>query len=111
MQFLSKVDRTPKGRRIFTNLHKQQIAILRYIFTGEWPGKNIRRASLHFIQSLPSRKRPELLEKLQLYKDVIREEIEKAESAVQLLKKYNQGTIVTVTIRSAENPLSSSRIR
>jgi DNA-binding transcriptional MerR regulator len=47
--FLPPADRSPKGYRRFTEYHLQQLQLIRLIFDGGWPGKDIRRLGLAVI--------------------------------------------------------------
>lgn len=83
--YLSPVERTPRGYRIFTDLHLEQIRILRCLFFGDWPGKNIRTASLLLVAKLKEWDREALEKELKEYLGVIEGEMAKAREAMELL--------------------------
>lgn len=91
---ISIAPRAENGYRLFECRHLYQVMVLRCIFFGEWPGENIRKASIKIVDAMKSWKLKAAREYTKEYIQVIEIEREKAEEVVEILKKWADHKIV-----------------
>ena len=91
---ISKPERMKNGYRLFTYKHLYQVLVLRCIFLDDWPGKNIRKASIKIIQAMRRWDLETARKYTEEYIKVIREEYEKATEAINILKRWSENCIV-----------------
>ena len=82
------------GYRLFDDRHLYQVMILRCIFLDEWPGKNIRKASLKIIHTMKLWELKAARKHTKEYIETIQIEYEKAKEAVEILKKWEYNITV-----------------
>lgn len=85
---ISPVPRAENGYRLFDRRHLYQVMVLRCIFLDEWPGKNIREASIKIIDAMKFWKLKAARKYTKEYIEIIEIECEKAKEAVEILKKW-----------------------
>lgn len=80
--------RAENGYRLFDRRHLYQVMILRCIFLDEWPGENIRKASIKIIDAMKLWELKTARMYTEEYMQIIEIEFGKAEKAVEILKKW-----------------------
>jgi DNA-binding transcriptional MerR regulator len=89
--FIASVPRSPKGYRLYSEAHLDQMRLARMGMEGSWPGPNIRRAIMAVIRAAASQDYPAALVLTQKHLEVVRGEREQAEAAVMFLHQWAQG--------------------
>ena len=60
--FIAPVPRSPKGYRLYTEAHLDQMRLARLGMQGNWPGPNIRRSIVAVIHTAAGQDYPRALE-------------------------------------------------
>ncbi|TCO68818.1 MerR family transcriptional regulator [Marinisporobacter balticus] len=94
---ISPVPRGENGYRLFNNKHLYQVMILRCIFLDEWPGENIRKASVKLIDAMKSWEVEAARKYTEEYMKIIEIEYRKAIEAIRILKQWADRTVVEET--------------
>ena len=85
---VSPVPRAENGYRIFSERHLVQVLVLRCIFSTEWPGERIRRASFRIVYAIKSWDLETARAAISAYMDIINDEYDKACEAINILKEW-----------------------
>lgn len=85
---ISPVPRADNGYRLFNKRHLFQVKVLRCIFLDEWPGKNLRKASLKIIDAMKLWELKAARRYTKDYIQLIDIEYEKAKEVIEILKKW-----------------------
>lgn len=86
--YLSPVERTPAGYRIFTPLHIEQVKLVRLVYGGLWPGRAIRQAGAAIIHAVAAENFARGRCLAQEHLAVIHSEQAQAEAAVEVLQYW-----------------------
>ncbi len=86
---ISPVPRSDNGYRVFDDKHLYQVRVLRCIFLDEWPGENIRNASMKIVEAMKSWDLKATRKFVEEYVQVINTEKEKALEAIEILKQWS----------------------
>ncbi|SNS51847.1 DNA-binding transcriptional regulator, MerR family [Anaerovirgula multivorans] len=86
--------RAENGYRLFNDRHLYQVMVLRCIFLDEWPGENIRKASIKIIDAMKSWELKAARNYTKEYIQIIEIEYEKAKEAVKILKQWSDHVMV-----------------
>lgn len=89
--FIAPVPRSPKGYRLYTEEHLDQMRLARLAMEGAWPGPNIRRSLVELVRIVASQDYPTALEQAYHHHSVVRLELEQAETAAAFLETWAQG--------------------
>ncbi len=88
---ISPVARSPKGYRLYTDEHLDQMRLARLALEGAYPGPNIRRSIIGLIKIVASHDYPAALEKVYQHLQIVLAERDQAESAVKFLQRWALG--------------------
>lgn len=91
--FIAPVPRSPKGYRLYSESHQDQMRLARLGMQGSWPGPNIRRSILATIRMAAAQDYPAALELAYQHLEIVRGEREQAEAAVEFLHHWLLGKI------------------
>jgi DNA-binding transcriptional MerR regulator len=97
--FLPKARRSPSGYRRFTEYHLDQLRLVRMIFSGGWPGRNIRKQGLGIIQHAAAGDLGGALELAHQLALQVQSERAQAESATAFLERWASGMLADTTAR------------
>ncbi len=86
--FISPVPRSPKGYRLYSEAHQDQMRMARLGMQGSWPGPNIRRAVIAVIRMAAAQDYPATLDLANWHLSIVRVEREQAEAAVEFLHNW-----------------------
>lgn len=86
--FLSPVERSPKGYRLYTEAHLDQACLARGLMEGDYPGTVIRRSLLAVIRQAAAQDYPAALELAYRHQSIVRLEREYAETAAAYLERW-----------------------
>jgi DNA-binding transcriptional MerR regulator len=89
--FIAPAPRSPKGYRLYTEAHCDQMRLARGLMAGGWPGRNIRRSMLAVIKKAAGGDYQEALDLAHHHRSVVRLELEYAETAVAYLESWAWG--------------------
>lgn len=91
---ISPVPRADNGYRLFDNRHLYQVMVLRCIFLDDWPGKNLRKASLEIVKAMKLWELEAARRYTEAYIQLIEVEYEKAKEVIAILKKWADNIVV-----------------
>jgi DNA-binding transcriptional MerR regulator len=91
---ISSVPREENRYRLFNNKHLYQVMVLRCVFLDDWPGENIRKASIKIIDAMKSWELEATRKYTEEYVQVINKEYEKAIEAIRILKQWSDQGVV-----------------
>ncbi len=100
--FLPPIPRSPKGYRLFTEAHLDQLPLARLALNDDWPGRNIRRSALKLVRQAASGDLTTALEQAQQHLALVQTEQAQAEAAAEFLERWAQGAVAEAAI----DPLS-----
>src|SRR5512146_2154806 len=86
--FIAPVPRSPKGYRLYTEAHLDQMRLARLGMSGTWPGFPIRRSVLAVIRASATQDYDGALELAYRSLEVVRAERAQAEAAVDFLHHW-----------------------
>ena len=89
--FIAPVPRSPKGYRLYSEAHLDQMRLARTAMEGAWPGPNIRRSAVALIRCSAAQDYPAVLEQARKHLKVVLSEREQAEAAADFLEQWAQG--------------------
>lgn len=89
--FLPPVPRNRAGYRLYTEDHLDQMRLARIVFSGDWPGREIRRSALQVVKTAVTGDLGGALELAYHHLTAVQAEIVQAESAVRLMERWAQG--------------------
>ncbi len=89
--FISPVARSPKGYRLFTEAHLDQMRLARMGMAGPWTGRKIRQAIVATIQAAAAQDYPGALQHGYSYLKVVQSEKAQAEAAADFLEGWARG--------------------
>jgi DNA-binding transcriptional MerR regulator len=89
--FLAKAQRTPKGYRLFTEAHIDQMRLARLVMGGPWTGRAIRTSGIKIVLQAAHGDLGGALEMAYHHQVLIQAERAQAEAAAKLLKRWAQG--------------------
>jgi DNA-binding transcriptional MerR regulator len=89
--FIAPVPRSPKGYRLYTPAHLDQMRLARLAMEAAYPGPNIRRSILAVIRQAAAQDYPAALDLANRHLSVVRLEREQAETAAAFLEVWAQG--------------------
>ncbi len=89
IKLISEVPRDKNNYRVYSERHLCQVLVLRFLFLNEWPGKAVRDASYQIIEAMKSWNIKLALQKSHDYLDIIKQEIDRATQAVNLIKTWS----------------------
>lgn len=102
--------RRENGYRLFSNKHLYQVRVLRCIFLDEWPGDNIRKASLKIIDAMKVWDLKAARRYTEEYIKAISVEYEKAKEAIEILKQWADKTTVEESAEIYSRPEAAAVI-
>lgn len=91
---ISQAERLKNGYRLFTYKHLYQVMVLRCIFLDDWPGTNIRKASIKIVNAMKEWDLKAARKYTKEYIKVIKEEYEKAKEAIKILRNWSEKSIM-----------------
>lgn len=86
--FLSPVERSPKGYRLFKPAHLDQACLARGLLEGDYPGRAIRHSLIAVIRQAATQDYPTALELAHRHRSLVRLEREYAETAAAFLERW-----------------------
>jgi DNA-binding transcriptional MerR regulator len=89
--FIAPAPRSPKGYRLYSEAHLDQMRLARLGMQGSWPGPNIRRTIIALIRTSAAQDYPTALDLAYQHLSVVRVEREQAETAVAFLHNWLLG--------------------
>jgi DNA-binding transcriptional MerR regulator len=89
--FLSPVERSLKGYRLYTEAHLDQARLARGFMQGGWPGQLIRRSEVSIIKQAAAQDYSAALELAHRHDSLVRLEHEYAETAAAFLERWASG--------------------
>jgi DNA-binding transcriptional MerR regulator len=92
--FIAPVPRSPKGYRLYSEAHLDQMVLARLCLDGAWPGPVIRRAGVEVIRQAAAQDYSGALDAAHNYRSVVRMEREYAETALAALENWAWGAPV-----------------
>ena len=95
--FLPPVDRSPKGYRLYTQSHLDQMVLARTALNTGWPGRPIRRSAAALVKQAASGDLGGALESAYHHLALVQSERAQAETAAQLLERWAQGAVLDAT--------------
>ncbi len=93
--FIAPVPRSPKGYRLYTEAHLDQMRLARKGMEGGWPGYNIRRSITALIHLAAGQDYARAFEHACQHLEVVRAEQAQAEAAAEFLHHWVQGSSQT----------------
>jgi DNA-binding transcriptional MerR regulator len=103
--WISPVPRSPKGYRLYTEEHLEQMRFARLAMQGAYPNPVIRKAIIDVILASAARKYAGAIELAYRLRSVVRLEREQAEAAVSFLEAWAYGEVLP----SLPAPLQTSQ--
>ncbi len=94
---ISQPERLANGYRLFNHKHLYQVMVLRCIFLDDWPGTNIRKASMKIVEAMKSWDLKAARKYSKEHIRVIQAEYEKAKEAIRILKQWSNKDIIEET--------------
>jgi DNA-binding transcriptional MerR regulator len=88
---ISPVARSPKGYRLYTEEHLDQMRLVRLAFSGAYPGANIRHSYVTLIKAITAHDYAAAVELARRNQEIIWNEQAQAESAVVFLQRWARG--------------------
>lgn len=104
--FIAPVPRSPKGYRLYTSEHLDQMRLARLAMLGDWPGPNIRHALIALARQTGQADYCAALELAYKNRDIVRQERAQAEAAVEFLTRWAHGELPL----DIEPPLQISQV-
>jgi DNA-binding transcriptional MerR regulator len=98
--FLPAAERSPAGYRRFTEYHLDQLRLIRLIFDGGWPGREVRHIGLEIIQHGAAKDLGGALELAHQLTAQVQAERAQAEAAAAYLERWAAGMPVENTRQS-----------
>jgi DNA-binding transcriptional MerR regulator len=92
--FLPPVRRSPKGYRLYTSDHLDQMILARTALNSAWPGKNIRRSALALVRHAANDDLRGALELAYRHLALVQAEQAQADAAVHLVERWIAGAPV-----------------
>lgn len=89
--FIAPVPRSPKGYRLYSEAHLDQMRLARLGMQGSWPGPNIRRTIIALIRAAAAQDYHDALDLAYQHLSIVRVEREQAEAAVEFLHNWLLG--------------------
>ncbi len=89
--------RTPSGYRRFTQRHLDCLRLARMVYSGDYPGRTIRRSGVRIISKAVSGDLGGALEMAYQYSALVAAEYAQAEAAVALLERWASGAATDAT--------------
>lgn len=90
---ISPVERSPKGYRLYTQEHLDQMLLARLAFEGPYPGPNLRRSVITLVKAIAGRDYAAAVELARQHLEIAWNEQALAESAVVFLQQWAQGEL------------------
>lgn len=88
---ISPVARSPKGYRLYTEEHLDQMRLVRLAFAGAYPGANIRHSYILLIKTITAHDYVAALELARRNQEIVWNEQAQAESALDFLQRWARG--------------------
>lgn len=88
---ISPVERSPKGYRLYTQEHLDQMRLARLAFSGPYPGAIIRRSVITLIKTIAEHNYAEAVGLARRHLEIVWEEQAQAETAVAFLQRWAGG--------------------
>ena len=85
---ISPVARSPKGYRLYTEAHLDQMRLGRMALIGAYPGSNIRRSLFAIVRQAAAQDYTGTLNLAHHHQGVVRSELDQAEAAVDFLRRW-----------------------
>lgn len=86
--YLSPVERTASGYRVYTPLHIQQVKLVRLVFGAVWAGRAIRQAGIAVVRAAAAQDLAAALALAEKHLQVVHREQAQAEAAAQVLQSW-----------------------
>ena len=86
--YLSPVERTPSGYRVYTPLHIQQVKLVRLVFGAVWAGRAIRQAGIAVVRAAAAQDLAAALALAENHLQVVHREQAQAEAAAEVLQRW-----------------------
>ncbi len=93
--FIAPVPRSPKGYRLFTEMHLDQLRLARTALREPWPGRRIRQSALALVRRAASGDLDGALALAQAHLALVQAERAQAEAAATFLEQWAQGQLLT----------------
>lgn len=90
---ISQPERLENGYRQFTYKHLYQVMILRCIYLDDWPGANIRKASIKIVNAMKVWDLKAARKYTKEYIKVVKQEYGKAKEAIRILRHWSEKDI------------------
>jgi DNA-binding transcriptional MerR regulator len=90
-------ERSPSGYRCFTRYHLECLHLARIAYSGEFPGRGLRRSATQVLLKAANGDLGGALELAYRHKALVQAEQAQAEVAVALLERWAQGTALDIT--------------
>lgn len=91
--FIAPVARSPKGYRLYTEAHLDQMRLARLAMQGPWPGPNIRKSVFALVRRTASEDYHGARELAYHHLEVVLSERRQAEAAVVFLEQWAKGML------------------
>ena len=88
IEFLPPVSRKANGYRVFTDVHLEQLKLIKIALRCEMLQSNLRKKAIEIIRLCADSNYKEALAKAKIYQSLIHSEKEKAEEAVRLVHDF-----------------------
>ena len=86
--YLSPVERTPSGYRVYTPLHIQQVKLVRLVFGAVWAGRAIRQAGVAVVRATAAQDLAGAQALAEKHLQVVHREQAQAEAAAEVLQRW-----------------------
>lgn len=91
--FIAPVPRSPKGYRLYTQAHLDQMRLGRKALDGPFAGRTVRRAVIALVRQAAQEDYCEALTLAYHHRDIVRGERAQAEAAVDVLESWARGSL------------------
>ena len=95
--FLPPVARSPKGYRLYTEAHQDQMILARTFFNSDFPGRRIRHSGAALVRQSASGDLGGALESAYRHVALVQSELAQAEAAASLLERWASGAPTDAT--------------
>jgi len=95
--FLPPIPRSPKGYRLYTQAHLDQMRLARTALHSAWPGRKIRQSALALVRCGATGDLGGTLECAYHHLAIVQSECAEAEAAAKLLQRWAEGSTADAT--------------
>ena len=95
--FLPPIPRSPKGYRLYTQAHLDQMRLARTALHSVWPGRKIRKSALALVRRGATGDLGGALEYAYHHLAIVQAECAEAEAAAKLLQRWAEGSTADAT--------------